>query len=213
MNRTMTWYRSLVLPLVAVFSLSAAVAADDAAQLGPYELVQKVAQDTLKDLDAHRAEYQKNPRRVRELVDKNMLPYFDTAYAAQLVLAKHWRTATPEQRQRFIKAFYDSLLKNYGTALLDFTSDRLTVLPFRGDAKDDRATVRTQVKRNDGTRVDVNYVMRKTAEGWKAWDVSIEGISYVKNFKDDFGAEIEQKGLESVIKRMEAEGVKPQKKG
>ena len=62
---------------------------------GPQELVTKVAQDTLRDLDAHRSEYKKNPNRVRELVDKNMLPHFDTAYAAQLVLAKHWRTATP----------------------------------------------------------------------------------------------------------------------
>jgi phospholipid transport system substrate-binding protein len=79
------------LPLLA----TTARAAEGAAQLGPQELVTKVAQDTLRDLDAHRSEYQKNPNRVRELVDKNMLPYFDTAYSAQLVLAKHWRTATP----------------------------------------------------------------------------------------------------------------------
>ncbi|HET9445638.1 MAG TPA: ABC transporter substrate-binding protein, partial [Steroidobacteraceae bacterium] len=90
------------LPLFAV----TARAADNAAQLGPQELVTKVAQDTLRDLDAHRSEYKQNPKRVRELVDKNMLPYFDTAYAAQLVLAKHWRTATPEQRKRFVEAFY-----------------------------------------------------------------------------------------------------------
>src|SRR5678815_592429 len=81
------------LPLLAL----TARAADAPAPIGPQELVTKVANDTLKDLNAHRAEYKQNPKRVRELVDKNMLPHFDTAYAAQLVLAKNWRTATPEQ--------------------------------------------------------------------------------------------------------------------
>jgi phospholipid transport system substrate-binding protein len=181
------------------------VAADDAAQLGPYELVTKVAQDTLKDLDAHRSEYQKNPKRVRELVDKNMLPYFDTSYAAQLVLAKHWRTATPEQRKRFVDAFYQSLLQNYGDALLEFTPDRLKILPFQGNPQDATATVRSEVRRDNGSRVPVNYSLRKTPDGWKAYDVQIEGVSYVKSYRTDFGAEIQQKGLEAVIQRLETQ--------
>jgi phospholipid transport system substrate-binding protein len=177
--------------------------AQDAAQLGPYELVTKVAQDTLKDLDAHRAEYQKNPALVRQLVDKNMLPYFDTAYAGQLVLGKNWRTATPEQRKRFIDAFYQSMLQNYGSALVEFTPDRLKILPFQGKPEDKVVTVRSEVRRDNGSRVPVNYSLRKTADGWKAYDVQIEGISYVKSFRTDFGAEIEQKGLEPVIQRLE----------
>jgi phospholipid transport system substrate-binding protein len=177
--------------------------AQDAAQLGPYELVTKVAQDTLKDLDAHRSEYQKNPALVRQLVDKNMLPYFDTAYAGQLVLGKNWRTATPEQRKRFIDAFYQSMLQNYGSALVEFTPDRLKILPFQGKPEDKVVTVRSEVRRDNGSRVPVNYSLRKTADGWKAYDVQIEGISYVKSFRTDFGAEIEQKGLEPVIQRLE----------
>lgn len=180
-------------------------AAGDTAQLGPYELVTKVSQDTLKDLDAHRSEYQKNPARVRELVDKTMLPYFDTTYAAQLVLAKHWRTATPEQRKRFVEAFYQSLLQNYGQALLEFTPDRLKILPFQGNPQDATATVRSEVRRDNGSRVPVNYALRKTAAGWKAYDVQIEGVSYVKSYRTDFGAEIQQKGLEAVIERLEAQ--------
>ena len=182
-----------------------AVAADNTAQLGPYDLVTKVAQDTLKDLDAHRAEYQKNPTRVRELVDKNMLPYFDTAYSAQLVLAKHWRTATPEQRKRFVEAFYQSMLQNYGQALLEFTPDRLKILPYQGNPQDTTATVRSEVRRDNGSRAAVNYSLRKTDSGWKAYDVQIEGVSYVKSFRTDFGAEIQQKGLEAVIQRLEAQ--------
>lgn len=195
------------LSLVATFGLFAGhvQAADDVSSLGPQELVSKVANDTLKDLDANRAEYSKNKAKVRELVDKNMLPYFDTAYSAQLVLAKHWRTATPEQRKRFVEAFYQSLLQNYGEALLEFTPDRLKILPFQGNPTDKVATVRTEIRRDNGSRVPVNYSLRKTDSGWKAYDVQIEGVSYVKSFRTDFGAEIQQRGLEAVIERLESQ--------
>jgi phospholipid transport system substrate-binding protein len=189
---------------LALFA-SGAGATEQAAQLAPQELVTRVAQDTLKDLDAHRAEYQKDPKRVRQLVDKNMLPHFDTKYAAQLVLGKHWRTANQQQRDRFIEAFYQSLLQNYGEALLEFTPDRLRILPFQGKPDDPVATVRSEVRRDNGSRVPVNYSLRKTPEGWKAYDVQIEGVSYVKSFRTDFNAEIQQKGLEPVIQRLESQ--------
>jgi phospholipid transport system substrate-binding protein len=174
----------------------------------PSKLIEDCANRMLKDLDAHRAEYRKDPAKINKLVDEVLLPHFDTQYAARLVLGRYWRDASQDQRQRFIDAFYKSLLENYGSALAEFTADRMKVLPFQGDATSDRATVRTEVKRSDGTRVPVNYSMRKTDEGWKAWDVSIEGISYVKNFRTQYGAEIDEKGLEAVIKRLETEGVK-----
>lgn len=202
LTRTISIYRALFMTLLLA---GPAMAADSAAQLGPYELVTKVAQDTLRDLSANRGSYEKDRKKIRELVDKNMLPYFDTAYAAQLVLAKHWRTASEEQRKRFVEAFYQSMLQNYGEALLDFTPDRLKILPYTGKPEDTTATVRSEVRRDNGTRVPVNYSLRKTADGWKAYDVQIEGVSYVKSFRTDFGSEIEQKGLESVIKRLEGQ--------
>jgi phospholipid transport system substrate-binding protein len=135
-----------------------------------------------------------------------LLPNFDTDYAARLVLGQTWRTATADQRKRFVDAFYHSLLRNYGAALVDFTGDRFVILPFRGDPADTSATVHTQVKRENGSTVPVDFTLRKTDNGWKAWDVVIEGISYVKSFKTDFGSEIQQKGLDAVIARLEAGG-------
>ncbi|HYL71399.1 MAG TPA: ABC transporter substrate-binding protein, partial [Candidatus Dormibacteraeota bacterium] len=115
---------------------------------------------------------------------------------------------TPEQRKRFIDAFYHSLLNNYGAALVDFTSDRLKIFPSNVDANAKNATVRTEVKRSNGDRVSVNYYLYRTPEGWKAWDVVIDGISYVNSYRTDFGEQIEQQGLDSVIKRLES-GEKP----
>ncbi len=200
--------RSLMRAVVATAGMSflaGPALAQDAAQLGPQELVAKVAQDTLKDLDANRAEYKKNPAKVREVVDKTMLPYFDTTYAAQLVLAQNWRTATADQRKRFVDAFYQSLLQNYGTALTEFTPDRLKILPYQGKPDDKIATVRSEIRRDNGAPAKVNYSLRKTPQGWKAFDVQIEGISYVKSFRTDFASEIQQRGLEAVIQRLESQ--------
>ena len=203
MSGAVMWYRSLFVVLATVFASFAI--AQTPAELGPNELVTKVAQDTLRDLDAHRAEYKKNPKKIREVVDKTMLPHFDTAYAAQLVLAKHWREASQEQRKRFVEAFYQSLLQNYGEALAEFTPDRLRILPYQGKPDDTVATVRSEVRRDNGQRIPVNYSLRKTPQGWKAYDVTIEGVSYVKSFRTDFSSEIQQKGLEAVIQRLESQ--------
>jgi len=171
---------------------------------GPTEVVQSAAQGMLSELDKNRDAYRRDPSKVGQLVDQYLLPHFDTEYAARGVLGQHWRTATPEQRKRFIDAFYHSLLNNYGAALVDFTSDRLKIFPSNVDPNAKNATVRTEVKRSNGDRVSVNYYLHKTAEGWKAWDVVIDGISYVNSYRTDFGEQIEQQGLDAVIKRLES---------
>jgi phospholipid transport system substrate-binding protein len=174
--------------------------------LGPQELVENSAKRMLQELDANRAMYTHDPSKVEGLVANVLLPNFDIEYSARLVLGQNWRTATPEQRKRFVDAFYHTLLRNYGAALADFTADRFVILPFKGDPSDTMATVRTEVKRSSGQSVPVNFSLRKTDGVWKAWDVVIEGISYVKSFRTDFGSEIQQKGLDEVINRLETQG-------
>jgi phospholipid transport system substrate-binding protein len=96
-----------------------------------------------------------------------------------------------------------SLLSSYGSALIDFTSDRLQILPVKADPNTDHATVRTWVKRNNGDRIAVYYQMRRVNNDWKAWDVNIDGISYIKSYQEDFDEQIDQQGLDSVIARLE----------
>jgi phospholipid transport system substrate-binding protein len=173
--------------------------------LGPQELVENSAKRMLVELDANRPMYVKDPAKLDALVGNVLLPNFDTEYAARLVLGQTWRTATPDQRKRFVDAFYHSLLRNYGAALVDFTADRFVILPYKGEPGETMATVRTEVKRSSGDKVPVNFSLRKTDGVWKAWDVVIEGISYVKSFRTDFGAEIQAKGLDEVINRLETQ--------
>jgi phospholipid transport system substrate-binding protein len=207
----------MIKPIILAFlALSVAVGAHAAdppatptaapSTLGPQELVENSAKRMLQELDANRSMYKNDPAKLDALVANVLLPNFDTEYAARLVLGQTWRTATPEQRKRFVDAFYHSLLRNYGAALVDFSADRFLILPYKGDPNDTTATVRTEVKRSTGDKVPVNFSLRKVDGVWKAWDVVIEGISYVKSFRTDFGSEVQQKGLDEVINRLETEG-------
>ena len=212
MRGNAAWSKMILVALVGLAPLALPAQTTPAARPaaavpgpGPQELMQKISQDLLHELDANRAAIAKDPTRLRGLADKYLLPHFDVDYAARLVLGKHWRTATEAQKKRFIDAFYQSLMRNYGDAVAEFTEDRLRILPFKGDLASGVATVRTEVKRSNGTPVPVNYTMRATPEGWKAWDITIEGISYVKNYRTDFGAEIDQKGIDAVIQRLETQ--------
>jgi phospholipid transport system substrate-binding protein len=179
------------------------------ANAGPAQIVADSAQRMLTELDANRASYKKDPAKLDHLVATVLLPSFDTEAAARLVLGLTWRTATPDQRKRFVDAFYHSLLRNYGAALVDFTGDRFKILPFTGDPNDTRASVRTEVKRASGEVVPVIFELHKTDTGWKAWDVVIDGISYIKSFRTDIGSEVQAKGLDEVITRLEGEGIAP----
>jgi phospholipid transport system substrate-binding protein len=216
----MSSIRSTVLAFTAAcIALLGAVAPAQAASAGvdtsgPAQLIKSASEIMLKDIDTNRASYRQDKTGLYKLVDTVLLPNFDVDFAAQQVLGKHWRAADAAQRARFVKAFYRSLVQTYGDAMVEFTGDRIKFLPFVGDPNAARATVRTEIRRDGGSIVRVNYSMRKTEAGWKAWDVVIEGISYVKSFQEDFGPEVEQKGIDSLIQRLESPGVavKPAKR-
>jgi len=175
---------------------------------GPQDTINDVSKRLFAALDSNRAALRKHPESIYAIIDQILLPHFDADYATQLVLAQHWRDASPEQRTRFIEAFHSALLRTYGSALIDVTADRLRMLPYRGDPAADQATVHTEVTRDSGSVVHVDYRLRRTPEGWKAFDIVIEGISYVHSYRTDLDSEISAKGLDAVITRMETQTLK-----
>ena len=191
---------------------AAPAAAQSAAQTSPSQVIETAANGLLNALNADRQTYRNNPAKVQALVDQYILPHVDTQFAAQLVLGRYWRTATPQQRDRFINAFYHSMLNNYGAAIVEFTSNTLKVYPTNVSAGTQNATVRTQMARTSGPPISVNYYMHMTPDGWKAWDVVIDGVSYVMSYRQDFGSQIAQQGIDSVISRLES-GEKPAQLG
>ncbi len=153
---------------------------------------------------AGRQDYlEENPDELYSIVDEFLLPHFDREYAARLVLARNWRRASPEQRTRFIDVFYNFLLRNYAKGILEFDRDSLTILPERGKSPPGKARVSTEMSLSDGTRVPVDYFFRQVEDEWRVFDIKIEGVSYVVNYRNQFASEIKSRGLDAVIDRLE----------
>lgn len=199
--RLFTALAALALPLLVM--VAPVRAADE-----PVAVVEQIAKRLDETMEARREELSRDRAALNTVIDDVVLRNFDTDYAALLVLGRYAREATPDQRQRFTRAFYDSLVNRYGEALLQYTRGSVKVLPFRGELNDRRTTVRTEVIINDGTRIPVDYAFRKTKAGdWKAFDVVIEGISYVTNYRNQVVAEIQKSGIDAVIQRLETQGI------
>ena len=180
-----------------------------AENLQPNQVVQNLVDDLAKTMETRRDELSKNREALLKTIDGIVLPHFDIDYASLLVLGQNARTATVEQRARFAKAMYNSITHRYAEGLLKYTEGRVRVLPFQGELNDKRTLVRTQVVLDDGKVVPVDYAFRKTSSGdWKAYDVIIEGISYVTNYRNQVAAEIAKSNIDALTTRLETQGAK-----
>jgi phospholipid transport system substrate-binding protein len=174
-----------------------------AADSSPNDVITSAVDELAAALSGRKEELAKNPEELRKVIDPILLSRFDRKYAAQLVLGKHWREASESQRERFVEAFYDAMVRKYSDGVAEFDQDRVKVLPYRGDDTKKRTTVRTEVTLNDGTETPVNYGLVKRDDGWKIFDVTIEGVSYIRNFRAELDSEINSSSLEDVIARYE----------
>ena len=191
--------------LVATLGLAALLPLAALAQQAPDEFVKEAAELLDEAISERKAELASDKEALYDLIDEILLPRFDRRYAAQLVLGRHWRTASEQQREQFLEAFYQSLMRQYADGVLEFDLSQLKILPYRGDPSKPRTVVRTVVTLDDGKEAPVDYGLVKKDSGWQVFDVTIEGISYVRNFRAEFDSEVQAKGLDAVIQRLERE--------
>ncbi len=187
--------------LMAVLAVAPAVADDQT----PQQVIESAVTSLVEKMDGRQEELAADRQSLYALIDALLLPRFDRKFAAQMVLAKHWRTADATQRDRFISAFYQALLRRYADGLLEFEQDKVTVLPFRGDLSKPRTKVRSSVQLDDGSKVAVDYELVKRESGWLLFNVVIEGVSYIRNYRTELDSEIRRSSLDAVINRLEAE--------
>lgn len=194
---------AVLLPGLTVFFALWAGAED--AGLTPYEIIDRAATTMSEELDGRKAYYQANRDELYVMVDEVLLPYFDKRFSGRLVLGKHWKGTSEEQRADFIETFYQFLLQSYADSILDFRHDQVEILTGEGELDGNRARVKTRMRLDDGSQVPVNYSMRKSKAGWRVYDVRVEGVSYVQNYRNQFDAEIRANGVDSVIARLRAD--------
>lgn len=184
--------------------LSGLASAVVAADLPPDQLARNTTQEVLAILKADKDIQSGNTQKVHELVEAKVLPHFDFNRMTQLAVGKHWNTATPQQKQSLVKEFRALLVRTYATSLTEFSNQAIEFKPLAmaSDATD--VTVQTEIKQPGGKPIPIDYAMYKTAFGWKVYDVAIDGVSLVINYRGSFANTIRQSGIDGLITLLEA---------
>ena len=190
----------ILLAIASIFSgaLFAQTQSDD-----PVSLVENITGKIFADVTENLDEYTANPETLDELVRRDLMPLLDIKYAARLILGRAGRGLEKEKIDEFADCMTNLLITRYSKGLLHFSSNiKLNVLPQRGDLNEKLTRVRTRVTLPEGGEAPVDYAFHKTPEGWKAFDVVIEGISYVTTYRNQIMPEVQANGIDSVIERL-----------
>ena len=170
--------------------------ADEA--LSPAQQVIQKTSDQLQ-VSLQKPEYKADFRKATTLVDQIINPNVDFDRVSILVLGKHWRSATPEQRDRFKQEFRMLLVRTYTTAFTEYSDWKIRYLPMEQESSGKKVMVKTEILQSGGQPVAVNYRMVDEGTGWKVYDILIEGISLLQNYRTSFNAEIEEGSLDQLI--------------
>lgn len=166
----------------------------------PNEFVKAVADNALAALRADKKAKSGDLSRINALVDEYVLPYVDLEKTTRLSAGRYWRQATPEQQKELVEAFKGTLIRTYSGALeqADDVSE-IKPLPFRGDPNAQDVVVRTQLTQRNGPPVNVDYRMENSPSGWKIYDLNVEGIWLIQNYRNQFAQQINQNGIDGLI--------------
>ncbi|HEB55149.1 MAG TPA: ABC transporter substrate-binding protein [Gammaproteobacteria bacterium] len=169
----------------------------------PDVLIKNTTEKMLAALDKHSKELKKDPTLIYGLVSDIVLPHFDFIGMSRSVLAQNWRKASRKQKLGFVRAFRTLMVRTYAVALLEYTHQKIHVLPSKLKAGDKHATVRMEVLQQGKPPVIINYRLHLKKNGWKVYDVAVDGISLITNYRTSFASEVRQQGLDALIARLQ----------
>lgn len=165
--------------------------------------VLNVTRGIIQKLDTNIALYRSNPNQLTAMIRKEVLPFIDFTAMSKLTLGKHWRKASKSQRDRFINAFREMLVKSYGKAMLKYSGSTIKAGNSVPSKKPGYVTVRTKVTPKGRSPITANYDVRNKSGDWKAYNIQIAGINLITNFRTNFTREVSTKGLDALISRLE----------
>ncbi len=195
--------KTLLAPLLMLAMLSPTQAVM-AADTPPDQVIQQASAKITASISTRKEELRKDSTQLYKLVEEIILPHFDFDFIAKLVLGQAWKEASPEERKRFTMAFQNLLVRTYSNALLEYSGEQIKWLEAEKSADPNRVTQRAQVTLASGQVVPMYYRMHKTPTGWKVYDITIDAISLVMNYRGTFAGEIRKNGLLSLIQRLES---------
>lgn len=192
--------KNLLIALNIVFGLL--FSASTFAMEGPDELVKRTAEDVLAIVKTDKDIQAGNQDKLFALAEEKILPNFNFDRVSRLVLGKNWTKATPEQKMAFQVEFRTLLLRTYATALSKYKNQVIEYKPLRMTDGAMSAAVKTQILQQGGQPIAVDYTLAKEKDAWKVYDIVIEGVSLVTNYRGQFSQEVRQNGLDSLIKKL-----------
>jgi phospholipid transport system substrate-binding protein len=172
------------------------------AELAPDVLVKQTADDVLTIIKNDREIQAGNQQKLYAVIEEKILPNFDFDRVCRMVLGKNWKSATPEQQAIFQKEFRSLLLRTYSSALSKYKDQVIEYKPMRYEVDEKNVSVKTQILQSGGQPIAVDYSLVKGAAGWKVYDIVIESVSLVTNYRSQFSNEIRQNGLDSLNKKL-----------
>jgi phospholipid transport system substrate-binding protein len=201
--------KRFMLPALFLLLGNSGAAAYPVDEREPLTIIEETTTQILETLDLRREEFNADPALLRDVVRKDLLPLLDLHYSARLILGKAGRGVSPEQLDAFSQAMSSVLINRYADGLLEFRSDKqVEVLPMKGKNTEKLTRVRTRIKLENGGHAPVDYAFRKTERGWKAFDVTVEGISYVITFRNQISPRVTADGIEQVTEEILAGNIK-----
>jgi len=174
------------------------------AQEAPDALVKQVTEEVLEIVRKDRSIQNGDAKKAIDLVDAKVSPHFNFLHMTALAVGKDWRKASPQQQQQLAGEFKTLLVRTYSNALTSYKDQKVVYKPFRMNAGDTDVLVRTEVHQPGNKPVQLDYSLEKLDAGWKVYDVNVAGISLVTNYRDQFGQEIRNGGIDGLIKAIAA---------
>jgi phospholipid transport system substrate-binding protein len=190
-----------------MFSLILSFGIAGAQELAPDALVKRTTDEIITQIKQDKA-LTTNSHKLLDLVDTVVLPHFNFTRMTMLAVGRPWRDASPAQREQLVRQFRTLLVRTYSTALQQYSSQTIDVKPTALKAGETETTVRTQINQPGGMPIPMDYRMEKAANGWKVFDVSVEGVSIVTTYRSTFSAEVAKGGIEGLIKTMSDQNAK-----
>ncbi len=166
----------------------------------PNDFVQTVANNALNAVKKDRAVKSGDMASINKVINDYVLPYVNLEKTTRLAAGRHWRQATPQQKRALVEAFKGTLIRTYSGAFTKVDQkSSFSMLPFRGNAQADDLVVRSTLSQGNGPSVGIDYRMEKTPQGWKIYDLNVEGIWLIQNYRNQFSQQISQNGVDSLI--------------
>jgi phospholipid transport system substrate-binding protein len=171
-------------------------------QEAPVALVKRVATEVSEIIKSDKDIQAGNQQKIKDLIESKLVPNFDSERMTALAMGRNWSKATPEQQKQLVDQFRTLLIRTYSGALANYRDNKIVYKPLQESPTGNEVVVKTQVTQPGSESIPIDYKMEKTPDGWKAYDVSVGGVSLVTNYRDEFSTAVQASGIDGLIRTL-----------